>query len=44
MGIGILMVFVVSLVYKGRNRIQKALARYRDKSAKKDLDNGIRLS
>lgn len=35
MGIGILIVFVVSLVYKGRNRLQKALIRYKDKLTKK---------
>jgi hypothetical protein len=35
MGIGILIVFVVSLLYKGRNIIQKALVRYRDKVTKK---------
>lgn len=40
MGIGILVVFVVSLVYKGRNRIQKALVRYKDKLTKRKTDNG----
>lgn len=35
MGIGILMVFMVSLVYKGRNRIHEALLRYKNKITKK---------
>ncbi len=36
MGIGILIVVVGSLIYKGRGRIQNILAKYRNKISKKE--------
>ncbi len=34
MGMGILIVFVFSLAYKWRNKLQKALVRYKDRVIK----------
>ncbi len=43
MGIGILIVVIGSLIYKGRNRIQKIFDKYRNKSLKKGQDFYIEL-
>ncbi len=40
MGIGILIILVGSLLYKGRNMVQKALAKYRNRK-KNEGPNGI---
>ena len=43
MGIGILIVVIGSLIYKGRGRIQNILGTYRNKFSKKEQDNGYNL-
>lgn len=38
MGIGILMIVVGSLIYKGRYRFQKIFVKYKNKFSKKEKD------